>query len=107
MGTRPNVIPFGMTDAALAKRIAEVASDSSGVILTPHAKRRMRERKIILTQVLQVLQRGVVAEPAHRNIYGNWQCVLERLVAGDRIRVVAALEERGIGVFVVVLTVIN
>lgn len=103
----PIVIPFRMTDAALAKRIAEVASDSSGVVLMPHAKRRMRERKIILTQVLQVLQRGVVVEPAHRNIHGNWQCVLERLVAGDRIRVVAALEERTKGEFVIVLTVIN
>lgn len=100
-----NVVPL-MNSTTLRKRIAAVALDSSQVQLTKHALARMAKRGVVLTQILKVLQKGVVVENAHQNIHGNWQCTLEHVVAGDRIKVAAALVVND-GDSVVVLTVMN
>jgi hypothetical protein len=102
----PAPIPFEMNDRLLARRIAELARDSSRVVLLPHAKRRMQKRGVSYSQVLQVLTKGVVVEPAHRDVYGYWKCTLSLLVAGDRIKVAAVLQEDQ-GAKVVVITVMN
>ena len=102
-----NVIPIGMNDQRLALRIAGVAADSSKVITVSHAKKRMRQRGVLLTQILHVLQKGRVREHAHRNVHGNWQCTLEATIAGDRIKVAAALQEDPNGDLVIVITVMN
>lgn len=107
MGMESSVVPFGMNDQMLARRIAQVAQDSSKVILMPHAKKRMRERNILWTQIIQVLRKGLVVEHAHRNIRGNWQCTLKLLVAGDEIKLAAVLQENEAGESVIVLTVMN
>lgn len=107
MGVKPNVLAFRMNDQSLKRKIAELAQDSSKVILTLHAKQRMRKRKVLLTQVLQVLQNGRVVEHAHQDIHGHWRCTLERLVSGDLIKVVAALGENELREKVVVITVMH
>jgi hypothetical protein len=48
-----------------------------------------------------------VVEPAHRNIRGNWQCTLEARLAGDQVRVAAALLTDTDGEWVMVVTVMN
>ncbi len=96
-----------MNDESLRRKIAEVVSDSSKMILTLHAKKQMRKRNVILTQVLHTLRKGYVVESAHRNIHGNWQCTLEALIAGDRIKVAAALVTDPNAESVVVITVMN
>src|SRR5216117_2717795 len=101
-------MPFEMNDESLRRRIAQVVNtDSSKMILSLHARKRMRKRRITPTQVLHVLRRGRVIEHAHRNIKGNWQCTLEALIAGDEIKVAAALVADSMGEWVVVITVIN
>ena len=100
-------MPLRMTDATMKRRIAKLAQDSAKVIVTHHAKKRMRQRRVLLTQVLEVLLRGAVIEPAHQNIHGNWQCTLVKVVAGDRIRVAAALAVDEEGEAVIVITVMN
>ncbi len=67
----------------------------------------MLKRKISRTQVLEVLRKGYIVEHAHLNIKGNWQCTLEKLVAGDLIKVAAALMTDSSGEWVVVITVMN
>ncbi len=96
-----------MNDQNLRKKIAEVVADSSRMILSPHAKKQMLRRKVIPTQALHVLRRGYVVESAHRNIKGNWQCTLEAHIAGDTIRVAAALLTDSSEELVVVITVMN
>jgi hypothetical protein len=100
-----------MNDENLRRRIAliaraSVSSNSPMVVVLPHAKQQMRKRRVLLTQVYEVLQRGVVIEPAHRDIKGCWKCTLEHLTAGDRIKVVAALCHHEHET-VVVITVMN
>ena len=97
-----------MNDATLRKRIAAVvAVDSSRMILPMHAKKQMRKRRITDLQVLHVLRKGFTVEHAHLNIHGNWQCTLEALIAGDRIKVAAALINMQPDESVVVITVMN
>ena len=96
-----------MNGQILRRRIAEVARDSSRVLFTGHARMRMRTRNVLPTQVLHVLRRGHVVEPAHRNVRGNWQCTLEAHVAGDQVRVAAAMTTDLEGEWVVVVTVMN
>ncbi len=104
---KPKIIPLAMTDHGLARKIAQIAGDSSRVVTTLHARKRMRQRRVLLTQVIKVLQGGSVVEHAHRDIHGNWKCTLEKLVAGDRIRVAVALESDDSGELVIVITVMN
>ena len=105
MGMPAEPIPFRLNDQNLRHLISETAKDSGRVFYTPHAKQRMRERKITLTQVLDCLRCGTVSEPAHTNLQGNYQCTLTRRNAGDLVRVAAALERDEDGDWVVVITV--
>ncbi len=101
-----------MNDETLRRKIAAIAQESlhsaaHRVIVLPHAKQRMRKRKILLTQVYDTLIRGVVVEHAHRDIKGCWKCTLSHLTAGDRVKVAAALCLADDGEIVVVITVMN
>src|SRR5262245_38457361 len=98
---------LAMNDQVLRQRIAEVAGDPARVLLTRHARMRMRTRKVLLTKVLRVLRFGYVVEPAHRNIRGNWQCTLKARVGGDLVQVAAAMMRDLNGEWVVVITVIS
>ena len=96
-----------MNDENLRRRIAALAANSSTVEVRAHARKRMRERRVTLTQVLDVLRKGrvVQGEGAHLNIHGNWECKLERIVAGDRISEVAAVCSDGREAVIVVTVV--
>lgn len=85
--------------------IRELAKNSLNVFVEPHAKKRMKQRKITLTQVLACLCLGVVDEPAHENIRGNWKCTLRHQHAGDMVRLVAVLEKDDAGDWIAVVTV--
>jgi hypothetical protein len=100
----PNPIPLKLNDSNLQRLIREIAANTGRVFFTPHAKQRMRERKITSTQVYACLRHGGVSEPAHVNIKGNWQCTLTWQHAGDEISVSAALERDENGDWVAVVT---
>lgn len=84
-----------LTAQAAQAVLREVAADTGRIILTTHAKRRMRERDIIFAQIRDCLRNGVVIEGPALNIHGNWQVTLYRLSAGQRINVVAAIVREG------------
>ena len=96
-----------MTSDRLRRLIAVTAADSSNVIFTNHARLRLRQRRILLTQVQYALLRGHVVEPAHQDLKGNWKCTLQATVAGDLVKVAAALVEDEAGNTVVVITVMD
>jgi hypothetical protein len=85
--------------------IRELAQDSGNVFIEPHAKKRMKQRQITLTQVLECLRKGSIDEPAHENIRGNWKCTLCLQHAGDLVRLVAVLEKDEKGDWIAVVTV--
>ena len=107
MGMRSaKVLQMPVSDVTLRKRIAQIAVRSENVLLTSHARDRMRKRGVTLPQILATLRKGQVVEPAHLDIRGNWKCTLERVCAGERIKVAAAVQDRD-GEKVVVITVMN
>lgn len=81
-----------------------MAADSARVVVTEHARARMRKRRISLSQVLDCLRRGRVVEPAHLTIHGDWKATVGLRSAGDDVRVAVALEVQDTGDIAVVVT---
>ena len=102
-----NIVAIGMSDARLRRLISTLAANSGNVLFSTHARKRMKERRILATQVLYVLTHGMVIEPAHQDIHGNWKCTLQATSAGEVVKVAAALTDDASGKQVVVITVMN
>jgi hypothetical protein len=104
MGT---VKPIKLSDASFLKRLRGIAKDSSCIIVTGHAKKRMIQRQINLRQVIECLIKGRIVEPAHLTIQGDWKATLEHLYAGDVVKVAVAIETQEDGDLAVVVTVMD
>lgn len=96
-----------LTDAGFLKKVRAIAKESDRVVITKHAKQRMRQRKINDRQVFECLRKGRIAEPAHLTIQGDWKATLEHQCAGDVVRVAVAIEEQEDGDLAVVVTVMD
>lgn len=96
-----------LSDASFLKRLRSIAKDSHRVYLTPHAKRRMAQRRVNLRQVLECLSKGRICEPAHLTIQGDWKATLQHQYAGDMVKVAVAIEKQEDGDFAVVVTVMD
>jgi hypothetical protein len=69
-----------------------MAMDTGKVIITRHARQRMRERKINALMVYECLRLGVlVHEPEPSLRHGSLECRMERYIAGRNCCVVAGL----------------
>jgi hypothetical protein len=101
------VKPLQLNDASFLKRVRAIVKDSHRVVITRHAKQRMRQRRINDRQVLECLRKGLVAEPAHLTIQGDWKATLEHQCAGDMVRVAVAIERQEDGDLAVVVTVMD
>lgn len=100
-------LPFALNDANFLKRLRTTAADSSRVIITDHATKRMKQRSMSFAQVIHCLQKGTVREPAALNQFGAWKATVGCRVAGDDVQVAVAIERDTSGDWCVVITVIN
>lgn len=100
-------LPFALNDANFLKRLRAAAADSARVIVTEHAAKRMKQRRVSFAQVINCLQKGTVREPAALNQFGDWKATIGYRVAGDDIQVAVAIERDASGDWCVVITVIN
>lgn len=87
-----NPISYRLNDANALKLLREVAKDSGRVVLLRHARQRMKERQITLPQVLTVLQKGTLAEPAACDLHGNWKMTVKGMTCGQSITAACAIE---------------
>ena len=77
----------------LEKHIRACAASSSNVILTNHAKQRMKERHINDPMVMDVLRSGRLALPPEPDMkHPGLMCRMQRLVAGVNVAVVVYVE---------------
>jgi len=68
--------------------------DSSRIIMTPHVKKRMRERKISLAMVMDTLKNGHIRMTPEPNLAkGSTECRMEHYTAGKDIGVVVGVLE--------------
>ena len=98
-------IPLPINDANMLRIVRELAQNIENVFIEPHAKKPMKERGITQTQVYACLRKGVIDEPAHANIRGNWKCTLRHQQAGDTVRLAAVIEKDESGDWIAVVTV--
>ncbi|WP_345796648.1 DUF4258 domain-containing protein [Castellaniella sp. MT123] len=98
-------IPFKMSDVTMLRIIRHLAKDSGNVYILKHARTRMQQRKITISQVLACLRGGSIHEPAHQDIDGSWKCTLRNRWAGDEVHVAAALHRDEKGDWIAVVTV--
>lgn len=74
--------------------------------LTPHAKQRALQRGFTDLQVYRCLEIGNMVDGPFRNVKGNWEASFEGTVAGDAMRVGAALHLETLE-YVLVITVVD
>lgn len=60
----------------------------------PHAKKRMRQRRISITQARRVVQAGFIDGEPWLDEHGNWRVDMRGTSAGDQITVGLAIEWR-------------
>ena len=89
-----DVIPLTLTAPAALRIIREIAADSERVVLVPHARKRMRQRRITFEQVLACVRRGNLTEGPAPMPDGDWRCTLQRLIAGDDVTAVVEFSTR-------------
>ena len=63
--------PLQLTDAGFLRKLRAIVSDSHRVVLTKHAKQRMKQRRINQRQLMECLRKGRICEPAHLTIQGD------------------------------------
>ena len=93
MNQPDNIIMFSDLSEGVAKtKLREVAKDSSKVFLTDHVRKRMKQRKITLPQILCCMEHGQFEEGPYRETNGSWKMKLSVVSAGDVINVVVVLD---------------
>jgi hypothetical protein len=88
----PDPSPKRMTDASALRLLREIAEDSGQVIFTRHAVKRMTERRITRTMVVQCLRSGAIDEPVALDLHGNWKLTVWSRVAGRDVRAAVAID---------------
>lgn len=99
-----NVISIDLTESKARKIIAEIVEDSAKVMITKHARQRMRQRQITDTQVIRCIKHGQITEGPYRAVKGNWQMNLSTISAGDPLTVAIALDKDENGNHIIVIT---
>ena len=90
----------------LEKHIRLLARDTASIVILPHAKVRMRTRKVTVHEVYEVLRQGCMHRPPEPNpAKGSLECRMERYVAGRNCAVVVALGDANPNLLIVTVWV--
>lgn len=87
------VLPFRMTDQHAKRLLATLATNSSAIIFTEHARAQMRRRKITPPQVINCLKRGRITEPPFLDHNGYWKVTIERYASGENVGCGVAIDD--------------
>lgn len=97
-----------MSPAQLQRHIHWLARDSASVMFTEHVLSRMKQRRILPVEVLDVLRQGRIARTPEPNVArGSLECRMQRFLAGRELAVVAAVSDAYPGVVVVTAMVLE
>ena len=89
-----NILAMKMTRPIALRIVREIAEDTGRLFIVPHAKSRMRARRINRSQVYSCLRQGSIVEGPYKDIHGFWRCKFQRFAAGEEISVVVAFNSR-------------
>lgn len=80
-----------LTNHSALNKLKEFAKDTSKIRLSKHARERMAERNISMTQIVCCFEHGSITEGPFKNTYGDWQLNVSVRSAGDFITTTVAL----------------
>ena len=69
-----SVKPFKPNEQQAKQWLKDAAQGKRRLLFSPHAEMRMRQRKIGRRQVLETLGHGIISEPLHQDVQGDWCC---------------------------------
>jgi hypothetical protein len=85
---------FKLSIPQLEKRIRSAAKDSANVVITDHAKGRMRQRKVNVMAVYEALRRGTIKRnPEPNDEKQSLECLMEHYTAGKNLGVIVAISD--------------
>lgn len=90
----PDVVPLRLSKPAAARIIKEIGADPNRIVPVHHARMRMVQRKISITQVRRVVQAGFVDGEPWMDDHGNWRVTMRGTSAGEQITAGIAIEWR-------------
>jgi hypothetical protein len=94
--------------AQLAKHIRKIAKDTASIVLTDHARLRMRQRKVSAPEVFECLQLGAIDRvPEANEEMGSLECLMERYVSGRQLGIIVALCDEDPDAIVVTIFKVN
>lgn len=85
-------VPLTLSKPKALSLVRELAGDSGNVIFSNHALRRMRQRRVTPKMVLQCLLLGMIVEGPVLGLKGTWELAIQRMAAGERLRVALAID---------------
>ncbi len=85
----------------LGKHIRRSAQDTSKIIITDHAKLRMRQRKVVYQEVLHCMRSGRLLTPAEPGKDGHLVCSMNCYGSSRNIQVCVALSDEDPSLIVV------
>lgn len=89
-----NVAPLKLSKAHATQIIKEIAADPGRIVPVHHAKQRMVQRKISITQARRVVQAGFVDGEPWFDEHGNWRVTMRGMSAGEQLTVGLSIEWR-------------
>ncbi len=92
--TDADVVPLALSKAAAARLIKEIGENPDNIVPVGHAKKRMIQRKISITQIRRVVQAGYIDGDPWTDERGYWRLTMRAKTAGDEITVGIAIEWR-------------
>lgn len=86
----------------LQRLIRERSADASAVFLTTHCRVRMKQRRVSMALLFDVLRLGRLRRPAEPDLrHGSLVCRMDHFVAGRNLAAAVALSDEQPGVLVV------
>ncbi len=77
----------------LERHIRASAADSANVVMTAHARLRMKQRHVTMPMLMEVLTRGMMARPPEPELrHPGLRCQMRRFVAGVNVAAVVYVE---------------
>lgn len=90
----------------IERLIRDRAANTANVLMTDHARKRMKERRITLAMVYEVLRKGNLSREPELNLrHGTLECRMERYMEGRDIAVIVGLDVGAEGL--PIITVMN
>ena len=89
-----NAVPLALSKAAATRLIKEIGANPDNIVPVGHAKKRMVQRRISITQARRVVQAGYNDGDPWLDEHEFWRVAMRGVTAGDEITIGVAIEWR-------------